>query len=328
MVTGTAAAEGPGILEQNVTADSVILYVPYKGEAGTVQGKIGQTDVTAKVGEENPEVITWMLYDNSLSITYADRDKAKKLYSDYIGMKIPTERINLCTFGEKLDRLTEDSNDTIALASEIQKIEHADRETYLTDVLAEVLDIEDQRQGTQFVRILVFSDGVDNNPKGITREELLKRLKKKNVPIYTVACGSDAQQIKLMGSFARSTGGKEWELSDLNSIDFATDFRYNAAPAVVRVFVPEDLRHGKEEGILLTLPDGFQVNAQNVQMPYGDAPVKEQEPIIIIQEKKDEAPEKKRIQCFTDCSDCPPVHASDCRDCGGNCSSDEKPCKE
>ena len=28
VVTGTAAAEGPGILEQKVTADSVILYVP------------------------------------------------------------------------------------------------------------------------------------------------------------------------------------------------------------------------------------------------------------------------------------------------------------
>ncbi|MBQ9346359.1 MAG: FHA domain-containing protein, partial [Oscillibacter sp.] len=269
MVTGTAAAEGPEILEQKVTEDSVVLYVPYKGEAGAVQVKIGQTDVSARVGEENPEVITWMLYDNSLSIGTADREKAKSIFTDYFGKKIPTEKINLCTFDEKLNRLTTDSNDTIDLPNKMQAVEHADQETYLTDVLAEVLSIENQRQGTQYIRILVFSDGVDNNPKGITREELMNRLKDQNIPIYTIGCGTDDAALKNMYSISRQTGGKEWELSNLDTTNFAPVFRYNEAPAVVRVSIPKELQDGSVRAVQLTMPDGSLMSSQ-VQMPFGN----------------------------------------------------------
>lgn len=61
--------------------------------------------------------------------------------------------------------------------------------------------------------ILVFSDGIEDQKKGITKEETIKTINSYDIPVFTVAmlkkkpAESDIEMAKQLGSFARSSYG-------------------------------------------------------------------------------------------------------------------------
>lgn len=61
--------------------------------------------------------------------------------------------------------------------------------------------------------ILIFSDGCEDQKKGITKDELIKTIKDNSIPVFTVALlpkkakEADIEAAKLLGSFGRSSYG-------------------------------------------------------------------------------------------------------------------------
>lgn len=261
------------VLEQRVLKDSVLLYVRHSGEEQQVQAHIGtKSDIKAKVTDsEKLSVVTWLLMDNSLSINNADRETAKRLLTDLVAGRAPNERFNLCTFSDTLTVLLEDSQNYTDLKAQIDQLEHTDQETYLTDVLAELLDQEKTREGSEFVRVIVISDGVDNNPGGLTREELTQRLKEQTIPIYTIGSvnRNNEQNLKEMHALSRQTNGQSWTLSELSdTLSVVQAMGDNELPVCVEVEIPEKLQDGSAKGIQLTFSDGSVAETQ-VIMPFG-----------------------------------------------------------
>ena len=268
------AADNAAVMEQYVTEDSVLLYVNHSGENLTAEARIGTEtvkDVTLTDAKEIP-VVTWLLVDNSISISKNDRKMTKQLLSDLVAGRTSNERFNLCTYhDDKLEILVQDSQDYAELRGKIDAIEYVNQETFLTDVLDELLDIEEDREEPEYVRVVVISDGVDNNPGGLTRDELNQRLKEQRLPIYTLGCqnkGND-QILKEMYSLSRQTNGQSWSLSELlDTLDIVQAMGGAELPLCATVMIPEKLQDGASKGLQLTFSDGTVVETE-VSMPFG-----------------------------------------------------------
>lgn len=284
-VTFVAYAAGDAaVMEQYVTGDSVLLYVNHSGENLTAEARIGTEavkDVTLTGANEVP-VVTWLLVDNSISISNGDREKTKQLLSDLVAGRTSNERFNLCTYhDDKLEILVQDSQNYADLKGKIDAIEYVNQETFLTDVLDELLDIEEDREEPEYVRVVVISDGVDNNPGGLTREELNQRLKEQRLPIYTLGCQNknNDQILKEMYSLSRQTNGQSWSLSELSDTLGIVQLMGGAElPLCATVMIPEKLQDGASKGLQLNFSDGTVVETQ-VSMPFGSVTEPEPEPV-------------------------------------------------
>ncbi len=269
-----AAAE-VAVMEADVTADAAILYLSGAAEGQEVKVQIGTEsieNVKLQSLDDTIPMVTWLLVDNSQSIPKADREMAEKLAIDIVAAKLPNERINLCTISEHLNVIAKESQDYTDLRTKIGQITYEDQETYLTDVLDEMLNEEAERKECAYVRCIVISDGVDNNPQGITRDELVRRLAEKNIPIYTFGCKGTDRALKEMYALSRQTGAQNWAMSDINdTLEVARIFSADEVPVYAKIDLPEELRDGTVKGIRLTFADGAAVETQ-VTMPFASAP--------------------------------------------------------
>ena len=209
----------------------------------------------------------------------------KQMLSDLVAGRVPGERFNLCTFDTKLNILLQDSESYAELKSQINAIEFNDQYAYLTDALAEILDAEKLREGQEFVRIVVISDGVDINPEGLTRDELNQRLRDRNMPIYTLGCkrSGNEQALKEMYALSRLSSARSWELTGLeNTLSVVQEMSDAELPVCIQVTIPEQLRDGAERGIRLTFGDGAAVETA-VMMPFGSGTEPMPEPAPSVQ---------------------------------------------
>lgn len=301
-VTFAAYAAGDAaIMEQYVTKDSVLLYINHIGEDLTAEARIGTEvagDVSLTSANETP-VVTWLLVDNSISISKSDQEKTRQVLTDLVAGRAPNERFNLCTYhDDKLEILVQDSKNYADLKAQIDAMEYVNQETFLTDVLSELLDIEEGREEPEYVRVVVISDGVDNNPGGLTREELNQRLKEQRLPIYTLGCQNEGndQLLKEMYSLSRQTNAQSWSLSELSdTLNITQTMSGDELPVCAAVTIPEKLRDGTSKGLQLTFNDGTVVETQAL-MPFGivtelEPTAPEEPPVPVAEPEPEPAPE-------------------------------------
>lgn len=268
------AAESIPVLEQHVSEDTAYLYLRHAGSGQTAEAQIG-TDAAGRVAitdRDSVPVVTWLVLDNSISIGSDDRSKAKELFTNLVAGKSANESFSLCTYEKQINILVQDSQSYADLKKGIDSIEHHDQVSYLTDVIAEILDIENSRKDLVYARIVVVCDGVDENPGGLTREELNKRLAASNIPVYTLGCetNGNAPLLKDLYSISRQTGALSWSLTGLSdTLDVVSIMSGEEIPICAAVSIPEKLRDGGVKGIKLTFSDGSVAETQ-LTMPFGE----------------------------------------------------------
>ena len=270
VLTVWATTDSPVLLESRVQNQSILLYT--RNMTGTsVQARVGSesiTGVTVDGQDGSLPVTTWLLLDNSVSIQSADRERAKELLADLVSARTANEVFTLCTFADHLNPILWETQDYSDLKRAIDGIQHYNQETYLTDCLNELLDLETSRMDARYVRIVIISDGVDNNPGGITRDELEKRLTTFNFPIYSVGCNGNAQELKEMYAISRQTGANYWAFSEAENYDITHAMSNEEIPARITIPLPDSLCDGTTKGVQLTLSDGAVLQTQ-IDMPFG-----------------------------------------------------------
>ena len=268
------AAGSIPVLEQRVTEDTAYLYLKHSGSGQTAEAQIGTdaADGVAIIDSDSVPVVTWLVLDNSISISSDDREKAKELFTNLVAGRSANEAFTLCTYSEQLNIIIQDSQSYTDLKKGIDALEHYNQVSYLTDVISEILDIESAREETVYVRIIVVCDGVDQNPGGLTREELNKRLAANNVPVYTLGCETkgNEQLLKELYSISRQTGAQSWSLSGLtDTLEVVSAMSGEELPICAAISIPEKLRDGGVKGVKLTFSDGSIAEAQ-LTMPFGE----------------------------------------------------------
>lgn len=259
------------VIESYSGEDSISMYVSgIDGDIANISAQIG-TNMAEKVSSQvisdmEVPMQTLVMLDNSLSISKSDREKIAALMHDIIADRMTGEQIAIATFSENISYIIDYTDDYGTLKTAVEGIEYQDQETYLTDVLYELLSAERLSDKNDiYRRIVIISDGVDNKSLGYTKEELLSLLGEYSLPIYSVGCstGKNNEQLENMFALSRMTSAECFLLTDIeNTLDISSALKRDRS--VVKFLVkptPADM-DGTKKAVKLT----FNVGTEQVDL--------------------------------------------------------------
>ena len=128
---------------------------------------------------------TLIMIDNSMSVGKANFILSKETARYICEHLNENDECRIAVFGEDIEYLTDYSNDRQMLSDSIDKIEMTDKDTYITDNLAAVLN-EWMHQDVACRNIILFTDGEEKEPVLHANEELYYMLKEAGYPVYVV----------------------------------------------------------------------------------------------------------------------------------------------
>lgn len=210
------------VLSAETGEDKLVLYVRNPGEDFEVECQIGTSNCesisVSAITDESIPVETIFLVDNSLSVTKNYRQMITDILTQLAANRMNGEIFTVMTFSDQANLLLEKSSDYAQIKQTIDAIAWEDQETYLTDVLYEVLMNIKNEGDYKLKRIVIVSDGVDNKAIGYTKEELYGLLEAHICPIYTLGCTykSNNEELKNMFALSRVTGGESWLLDNVS----------------------------------------------------------------------------------------------------------------
>ena len=284
-----AFGAGDVVTVQTVTgSDSICLFVrgiddsakDYKFQIGNKVCK----DVSVRdVLDEPIPMQTLILVDNSFSIPKNDRDKIITFLNAFVSDRSEKEKFCIATFGEGLEIRAEMTSDYSNLKYAIDQLNFVDRDTYLTDVLYDLIDKINDENAPILSRIVVISDGVDNKNIGITKAELSDKLKETPYLIYTVGCstGKNNEQLENMFSLSRQTNARSYLMDDYDDVvAIVRDISNDRGVKVVKPDLTEIDLDGSEQNSKLTYSiDGNEYAVETkIKLPFGDGVSSDEQP--------------------------------------------------
>lgn len=284
------------LLQVDTDEKRIVAYIEGDTDISQIECQIGMVpceEVQIETMKEAPFAFhTIVLVDNSLSITQENKDKVFNLLKSYMQEKNEQELISIAVYGEDIEFLIERSQDANALQAAMDQIEQKDRDTYLTDIMYDLLDTLNEGEYTRFI---VVSDGVDNKSIGITKEELTSKLKDNSHPIYTLGHVYKNNEAELENMFAlsRATNGKEFLIDDIEDIQ-TTIAELEDVQNIMRVHavIPNELQDGSSKSVLFTIQNSsgtHEIKAQ-IDLPFSLREV-EPEPEPEVEPEPDIEPE-------------------------------------
>lgn len=303
------AAKGAVILETYTGENSVSVYVKGANKyADDINVQIATAEAEkvekASVSKLDTPMKTLIMIDNSISIPAGDRKKISALVENMIaGLK--NEEISIATFSEDINIVTDYTSDYKTLKQAADSIKYHDQETYLTDVLYDLISTHyvNQEEDT-YRRIIVISDGVDNKSLGYTKEELSNLLRDCPVPIYTIGCSTENnnEQLENMFAISRQTNVKYFLLDKVkNMFDISDVLGKDLKILRLTITPPADMMDGAKKAVKITLSDGESLTV-DIAMPQQlqiEEPEPEPEPEPETESRESE-PETEAVEPETE----------------------------
>lgn len=236
----------------------------YSSEDAKYQiGNIPADRLTAySIAEDSQPVRTLLMLDNSFSIPDGARGEITELMVGIIDAHMQNETFRVATFSGDTRYLSDSySDDYTAVKNVTESISYNDQVTYLTDALYTVIEDLNQDHYMGYTRIIIISDGVDNNPSGITREELNIKLGDTPYPVYTVGIktGNNDEQLKNMYALSRVTETSYWTLAEQDTQEVISRIGEDGSLTVFEADIPENAKTGGIQNSKLTLADNHEI---------------------------------------------------------------------
>lgn len=284
IITGTLGTEVK--FKQAVADENKIkVYVRNADTSQNMTYQIGSIPVSAievyKIDEDRSPMRTLIMLDNSISIPSGSRGRIKELLEAIVDAHTEKEVFRLATFSDKISYLSDTySDDYTVLKNVISSISYNDQETYLTDVMYDVVDDLNKDAYMGYTRVIIISDGVDNKQLGVTREELNAKLKETPYPVYTVGTftGKNNDQLESMFALSRVSGSAYFVLEDTETTVIVSELSRDAQMTVVEAQIPEEAKIGGKQSSKLLCSDGTQL-IFDVHMPF-HVRTEQKEPVI------------------------------------------------
>lgn len=291
----TASAQNTlqiGIDQYEVTDEGKILvfvnqneadgFTPSKTESTLLIGKNSLQIEDIRSFEEMKEPVTYLcLVDISGSMTEEGITQTKNVLRQLVEAKGAEDNFCITTMGNdvKSSGFLSDQKKLTDTIEEIKRIGTEDTNLYYS--INEALNELQTDKAVHKKRCLViFSDGEDDQKKGITRNEAENAVKDSHIPVFTVMLTgnrlkNEEESVKILGSFARSSAGGEHYAPPLES-DIAYEDICGLVNARLKssVVVTGSLEEIKEVGddtvyIGVTLSDGKREASDGITVPAG-----------------------------------------------------------
>lgn len=272
----THADTAASIMETHTGDSSISVYVKGTESDPDINVQIATSEMdkaeTEKISELDIPMQTLVMIDNSLSISKGNRDKISEFLKNLISDRLNHEEICIAVFSEDIMNLTDYTSDYVVLKKAVESIGYEDQETYLTDVLYDVLAEEFQdNEGDLYRRIIVVSDGVDNKSLGYTKDELYSLLKDIRIPVYTIGSlggkNDNHEELENMFALSRMTSADDFLLDDTDDILDITE-KLNEDRDIMKIIItpPEEMLDGGKKTLKITMSDGTVLTTE-ITMP-------------------------------------------------------------
>ena len=193
-----AQAGGQAAVVSSRTTDQGI-YVYIKGVGDVANGTTVQIGNTlcekiqaAGVVSSGIPIKTTILFDNSRSLSKTWGSQALELAAGLIDNHAAGEEFRIITFADGLNIVADYSAEYENLKAVLAGVEFLDQESYLTDVLYELLGQESS--SANYTRFVIITDGADDNEIKYTQAELSERMKESGVVIHTVGAKASGKR--------------------------------------------------------------------------------------------------------------------------------------
>lgn len=264
-----ALADVSAVVVETCTNEADIsVYVKGAEAAGDAEAQIGTTKAdhvqVQKISESDVSVRTLVMVDNSLSIPEKTRGKIAECLQSIISDRMPNEEVSIALFGEELNVLADYSSDYATLKRAADSISYQDQETYLTDVLYDLIATEYGNTDT-YSRIIIISDGIDNKSLGYTKEELYLLLQNTGIPICAIGCAkkNNNEELENMFALSRLTSMESFLLDDVDDVlDITAVLKQDQDILKVTVVPPADMMDGSRKTIKIVFSDGKTVSVE------------------------------------------------------------------
>lgn len=303
----TVFADSSAAILETYTGDSQIsVYVKgTESDMNDVSIQIATTEAdqfnVKPISELDKPMKTLVMVDNSISISAGNREKIAEFLQNLISDRLNNEEVCIATFSEEINIVIDYSSDYATLKQAIGSISYQDQETYLTDVLYDLISAQYTHSVEDvYRRIIIVSDGVDNKSLGYTKDELYSLLKDIQVPIYTIGSVNKNNNDELENMFAlsRMTSAEYFLLDDIADVLAITE-TLNKDREIVRLTITpsEEMMDGSKKVVKIIFDDAStltteitmpqKVQEKEPQVELVEEEVIEQEPVIEITHEKE-----------------------------------------
>lgn len=277
------AAERAVILESVCEKNKVHLFTKGFEKEDEITALVGKnackiSDI-APIVDDGTTIKTLVLVDNSVK----SNDDSQALFSEflesYAADKSSIEQIAISIFGEKITNIIDYTDDYYSLINAIRSLTYGQQSTLLTDVLYEIVDGIASQKDLDYHRIILLTDGVEDEAIGITRDELLDKLKEFPIPIYVLGCKVDGNtnELESVFSLSRKTGAKSYILNDVEKkLEIAEELKTDESIIKVSLVLDIQSLDGSEKTVKLS--NGQSSATIDIRMPQAEIKPKQEKP--------------------------------------------------
>lgn len=282
------AAGNLSIVSTATGEDNVSVFVRGADASAEVSAQVGTSEAASvsasKIGDLDIPMRTLVMIDNSKSIKKADHAKISAILQDMISDKKDSEEIAISTYSEEISYLCDYTADYTTLKTAIDSLEYNDQETFLTDILCDIIPSDFAGEDGVFRRIVIISDGVDNKPRGKTRDDLNRVMAEYVFPIYSIGCSTANNNDELANLFSISnqSNAVTFLLDDYeNVIDITSELRGDRDIVKYTIVPAAEQLDGTSKAVKLTI--GSESISADVRVPH--VVMTEPEPTVIETEE-------------------------------------------
>lgn len=276
----TPIASDAAVVSSRTTEDGIYIYI--KGVSRIMSGTTAQIGNTlcediqvAAVASMGIPVRTTILIDNSLSISERWGSQTKELIKGLIDSHAEGEEFKIATFSDSLTVVSDFSTDYELLKTAADGITFVRQESYLTDILYDLLKQDEDSGEANYTRFIIITDGADDKDIKYTQSELTDLMKNGGVVIHAVGVKVSTNNALLenLFSYARLTGGT-YKMAERNTAaaDVKDMVNGDLSLLCMKLTPAADIMDGgrKEAKLTLNTPDGEIVLRASLQMPFAD----------------------------------------------------------
>lgn len=259
------AAELGIVMNVYTDMDSIVLFVKDQQQE-IVNIYLGNDEAENFTVEDAGSTRTIVVLDNSLSINKEYRETIKNFLTDLVASRKDGDTFTITTFAENITYLVEESNDYLHIKTQIEQLEFTDQDSYFVNTLYTVINDISNYQEKEYTRVIVIADGVDNETFGYTEEELNRKIQTAQVPVYTIGCRGQEENLKKMFALSRSSNGKSYLLDDMSGTDILQDLAEDSSVMKVRVVPGDKSCDGTKKAVRISFGEDY--CTAEVTMPF------------------------------------------------------------
>ena len=214
----------------------ITVYLHIRDENGEIVRNLEDASSTAFIGTEavpiramnqfdsaEEGVVYILLVDVSKSLSMAQFGLIKEALSAWVDAMTARDFAAIMTLGSSVRLLQDFTAEKEKLKSTIDTLVPTDMDTRLHLGLVRAMELgrrwDAELPGRRV--IITLSDGHDDFAGGMTKTEVLNRIKENSVPIYAIGfvkppvSGAKESFLKILGEFARTSGGLFFKADDI-----------------------------------------------------------------------------------------------------------------